>query len=85
MHLDLEIFPNNSRLFLKVFKNKTNARMRYDDDGVNGIIELKQHSDDEKILVFPTIGYTNWQRTCLEIMVCVWDTSVTTWVRLEFT
>jgi hypothetical protein len=59
--------------------------MRYDDDVVNGIIELKQHNDDEKILVFPTIGYTNWQKTCLEIMVCIWDTSVTTWVRLEFT
>jgi hypothetical protein len=34
MHLDLEIFPNNSRLFLKVLKNKTKARMRYDDDDV---------------------------------------------------
>jgi hypothetical protein len=41
MHVNLKIFPNNSRLFLRVLKNKTKERMRYDDDVVNGIIELK--------------------------------------------
>jgi hypothetical protein len=49
MHLDLEIFPNNSRLFLKVLEIKPRKRMRYDNDVVNGITELNQHNDDEKL------------------------------------